>query len=209
MEIKAIKFNAGNVVVNDNTITFQSQNGLNASQSIERIYIGNVNYEEYLYLRLSPFNYGLRFFLVGCILGIIGVIGYHSNDILLLVYRLGILLALFGGFIILADSIVDVLLGSRIAKSICSTMFGTKGYKINITNKIGGRGIDFLINTDELEIAKGLIQFKLQDNKVNTFLSDSIQELSKLMELKNQGAISDVEFNNLKEQLFSNNIQKE
>lgn len=208
MEIKTLKFNSGNVIVNDRTITFQSQNTLNKSQTLERIYIGNVNYEEYLYLRLSPFNYGLRFFLIGCVLCIFGVLGYQSNDILLLVYRLGILLALFGGFIILADSIIDVLLGSRIAKNICSTMFGTKGYKINITNKIGGGGIEFLINPAELETAKGLIQFKLQENKVNTFLSDSIQELNKLMELKNQGAITDMEFTNLKEQLLSNNIQK-
>lgn len=87
-------------------------------------------------------------------------------------------------------------------------MFGTNGYKINIINKIGGGGIEFLINTDELETAKGLIQFRLQENKVNTFLSDSISELNKLMELKNQGAITDIEFNNLKEQLLSNSFQK-
>lgn len=208
MEIRTVKFNTGNVVINDYTITFQSQNGFIKSQSIEREYISNVNYEEYVYLRLSPFNYGLRFFLIGCVLGIFGVIFHQSTDILLLVYWLGILLALFGAFIIISDSVIDVLLGTRISKSICSMMFGTNGYKINIINKIGGGGIEFLINTDELETAKGLIQFRLQENKVNTFLSDSISELNKLMELKNQGAITDIEFNNLKEQLLSNSFQK-
>lgn len=206
METKIIQFDTGNVVVHDNAITFQSQNGLNASQSLERIYIGTVNYEEYRFLRLSPFSYGLRFFLIGSALGIFGVIFHQSTDILLLVYWLGILLALFGAFIVFTDSIIDVLLGSCISKNICSTMFGTKGYKINITNKFGGGGIEFLINPAELETAKGLIQFKLQENKVNSFLSNSIQELNKLMELKNQGAITDIEFNNLKEQLLSNNF---
>lgn len=208
MEIKTVQFNAGNLVVDERNITLQSQNGLNKSQSIERIYIGNVNYEEYVYLRLSPFSYGLRFFLIGCVLGILGVVFHQSTDILFVVYWFGILLALFGAFIIFTDSVIDALLGSRISKNICSMIFGIEGYKINITNKIGDGGIEFLINTDELETAKGLIQFKLQENKSNISLSDSIKELNKLMELKNKGAITDMEFNNLKEQLLRNNIQK-
>lgn len=200
-----IQFHTGDIIINDKTIAFQSHNKLNKKQSLERVYIGAVNYEEYNYLRLSVFNYGIRFFIGGGSIAVISIIAQITTDNTLfnMIYWISILSTLFGAFLIFCESFIDLFLGTRIAINICNSLFGIKGYKISIQNTSGGDHIEFYINPDELEKAKDLIKHKLNQDSVNGTLGISLKELNGLLELKNKGIVTDEEFNQLKNQLFN------
>lgn len=202
---KTIEFNTGNIIVDNKNIVFKSHNGFDKSQSLERIYFGAVNYEEYNYVKLSPFNYGLRFFIIGGLTSIVSLIIQAFNEISLLnaIYWLSVLLAVFGAFIALIDGVFDALFGTRIAKNICSNLFGVKGYKVNIQNTSGGDHVEFLINPDELEKAKELLKFKQNQESTKSELSISLQELNDMLELKKKGVLNDEEFTRLKNQLLN------
>lgn len=205
MENKTIQFNTGNVVINEKYITFQSQNNLQINQGFERIYIGNINYEKYTYLRLSPFSYSSRFFFGGLFFTLLSVIGdfISSKSSYTFLFWLGAFVSSFGFFLFLINTFVDGILGTNIAQSIYEKICGIKTYKVSVQNTSGGDHLEFLINIEELDKATNLIVYKLMESKNNTELGSSIKELNELVTLKNNGAINNLEFEKLKKQLLN------
>ncbi|PHR49853.1 MAG: hypothetical protein COA32_01580 [Fluviicola sp.] len=224
METIKIRFLDGLLTFDDSSVQFNADNpNLPRIQSINLKDVGTLNYSNYIFLKRMPIQYGLRFGLGGILIIIASIIlGYalDKGSLMSIGVTVGIIMEFFGIFLVLGDLIIDGLFGGSLIIGICESIWGEKGFEVNINHNSGNQGICFYTALDEESKIKKAI--KALETSVKGFSkseseatqhkrshetpkesTNTLKDLEKLAELKDKGIITEQEFELKKKQILN------
>ena len=195
MDNKTISFSTGNLIINDNNISFQLNFGsVHEVNTIGRENIGHIETQEMRVLPKVDIVYCFRMALFGIIIIIIGAI---VTDF---IFYIGVILTLFAAFLLFGSFWLDGLLGLNVVKSILLAIFGVDAVRVVVQNIYGGNNLHFFVLRDEKKKIPKFEDYKLEKiHKVENIrnidsTANNIDDIEKLANLRDKGIISQEEF---------------
>ncbi|WP_410880905.1 SHOCT domain-containing protein [Myroides sp. DW712] len=220
--MKTINFKSGTINIDDTTISFQGINQGNIASShqvMERKLIGGVNYQKQIYLKRTPLGYANISMVIGIISLILYVVLSIMRNSIYVMFLITLLACAIFFITIIFSLFTTIFFDTNWDRRVCEYLFGKELYLIVIQNKSNGQHIEFYINLEELEQAKELIEYKLEEVSTNSFEQNRLKEednvfdldkintkLNELRSLLDKGIISNEEFQLLKSNLINTSV---
>lgn len=200
MDNKTISFSTGNLIINDNNISFQLNFG--SAHEVNTIGRENIGHTEIQDMRVLPkvdIVYCFRMAAISAILFIAGIFVVFFTKSFLLVYLSGFFM-LFALLIYFGVIWLDGIFGLNIAKPILISIFGVDAVRVVVQNIYGGNNLHFFVLRDEKRKIPKFENYKLEKiHKVENIrnidsTANNIDDIEKLANLRDKGIISQEEF---------------
>jgi hypothetical protein len=208
MKPDSILFSTGKLIITENNISFHQSNiNTNHVNTIGRENIGHTDSQ---FMRLLPkvdMVYCFQILVIGFIISILGVLIGLKLDFYMILYG-GVLIFLFGAFLLFAVLWFDGLLGLNVAKPILLSIFGVDAIRVIVQNIYGGNNLQFFILPNEKSKLPKFEDYKLDKTysikNVNEHQSNkqNIDDIEKLAALRDKGILTQEEFDLKKKQIL-------